>query len=70
LQTFTILASTPFILIIIGLCVALYADLRKDPLRQRRLGPVRGTSEAPTTVPFTEPIDIQEEADAASDPDR
>ena len=68
LQTFTILASTPFILIIIGLCVAFYADLRRDPLRQRRLGPVRGTSETQTTVPFTEPIDIQDAE--ASEPDR
>jgi choline/carnitine/betaine transport len=65
LQTFTILASTPFILIIIGLCFALYADLRRDPLRQRRAGPVRGTAEAVATVPFTEPIDIP---DADGDP--
>jgi choline/carnitine/betaine transport len=42
LQTFTILASTPFVLILIGLCFALYADLRRDPLRERRVGPVRG----------------------------
>ncbi len=42
LQTFTILAATPFVLILIGLCFALYADLRRDPLRERRVGPVRG----------------------------
>ncbi len=42
LQTFTILASTPFVLILIGLCFALFADLRRDPLRERRVGPVRG----------------------------
>jgi choline/carnitine/betaine transport len=41
LQTFTILAATPFVLVVMGLCVALYADLRRDPLRQSRLGPVR-----------------------------
>jgi choline/carnitine/betaine transport len=57
LQTFTILAASPFVLIIIGLCVALYVDLRKDPLRQRRLGPVRGAVAVPTTVPFAEPVD-------------
>ncbi|MGH3354695.1 MAG: BCCT family transporter, partial [Nocardioidaceae bacterium] len=42
LQTFTILAASPFVFILIGLCVALYADLRRDPLRERRVGPVRG----------------------------
>ena len=71
LQTFTILAATPFILIIIGLCVALYADLRRDPLRQRRAGPVRGTSETATTVPFTEPVDLPEaDAEPAAESDR
>ncbi|WP_323959929.1 BCCT family transporter [Arthrobacter sp. JZ12] len=54
LQTFTILASSPFVLIIIGLCVALYADLRRDPLRLRSLGPVRGAATVPATVPFKE----------------
>ncbi|MET0989132.1 MAG: BCCT family transporter [Glaciihabitans sp.] len=55
LQTFTILAATPFVLIIIGLCVSLYVDLRRDPLRQRTLGAVRTTSEVLGTVPFTHP---------------
>jgi len=55
LQTFTILAATPFVLIIIGLCVSLYVDLRRDPLRQRTLGPVRTSSEVLGTVPFTNP---------------
>ena len=55
LQTFTILASTPFVLIIIGLCVSLYVDLRRDPLRQRRMGPVRGAVSVPTTAPFAVP---------------
>ncbi|GAA1336243.1 BCCT family transporter [Arthrobacter roseus] len=54
LQTFTILAATPFVLVILGLCVALYVDLRRDPLRQRRSGPVRGAAIAPRTVPFSE----------------
>jgi choline/carnitine/betaine transport len=53
LQTFTILAASPFVLIIIGLCVSLYVDLRRDPLRQRTLGPVRTSSEVLGTVPFT-----------------
>jgi choline/carnitine/betaine transport len=57
LQTFTILAASPFVLIIIGLCVSLYVDLRRDPLRQRRLGPVRGAVAVPSTVPFAEPVD-------------
>ena len=56
LQTFTILAATPFVLVVIGLCVALYADLRRDPLRQRRLGPVRGHVPLDRMrVPFAEP---------------
>ncbi len=42
LQTFTILAATPFVLVLIGLCVALWVDLSRDPLRERRVGPVRG----------------------------
>jgi choline/carnitine/betaine transport len=63
LQTFTILAATPFVIIIIGLCVALYADLRRDPLRQRRAGPVRGTAEPLSTVPFTEPVDLPPDPD-------
>lgn len=55
LQTFTILAASPFVLIILGLCVALYVDLRRDPLRKRRQGPVRGAVEVPSTVPFAVP---------------
>lgn len=54
LQTFTILAASPFVLIIIGLCFALYADLRRDPLRLRTSGPVRGAATVPATVPFKE----------------
>jgi len=75
LQTFTILAATPFVLIIIGLCVSLYVDLRRDPLRQRTVGPVRTSSEALGAVPFTnataESIDLGVQPDAASplDPD-
>jgi choline-glycine betaine transporter len=55
LQTFTILAATPFVLIIIGLCVSLYVDLRRDPLRQRTVGAVRTSSEVLGSVPFTHP---------------
>lgn len=55
LQTFTILAATPFVLIMIGLCVSLYVDLRRDPLRRRRPGPVRSAMVVPTEVPFAEP---------------
>ncbi len=72
LQTFTILAASPFILIMIGLCVSLYVDLRRDPMRQRRLGPVRGSSERQGTVPFTQPIpriDETEVADTGSETD-
>lgn len=47
LQTFTILASTPFVLILIGLCIALWVDLHRDPLRERRVGPVRGHAPVP-----------------------
>ncbi|MEX1079543.1 MAG: BCCT family transporter [Homoserinimonas sp.] len=70
LQTFTILAATPFVLIVIGLCVALYADLRRDPLRQRRIGPVRGTADTTSTVPFTEPVDIPDADAEPAEPDR
>ena len=70
LQTFTILAATPFVLIIIGLCVSLYVDLRRDPLRQRTMGPVRTSSEALGTVPFTNPAaesaDVEAPPEAAS----
>ncbi|HET7325810.1 MAG TPA: BCCT family transporter [Nocardioidaceae bacterium] len=60
LQTFTILAASPFVLILIGLCIALYADLRRDPLRQRRIGPVRVQStRSPTFAPFNEQADDQ-----------
>jgi choline/carnitine/betaine transport len=55
LQTFTILAATPFVLIIVGLCISLYVDLRRDPLRQRTVGAVRTSSEVLGTVPFTNP---------------
>jgi choline-glycine betaine transporter len=70
LQTFTILAASPFVLIIIGLCVSLYVDLRRDPLRQRTLGPVRTSSAILGTVPFTHPVteslDLTPETDAAT----
>ena len=55
LQTFTILAATPFVVIILGLCVSLYVDLRRDPLRKRAVGSVRTSGEIHGTVPFTRP---------------
>ncbi|GAA4286482.1 BCCT family transporter [Georgenia daeguensis] len=55
LQTFTILVATPFVVIMIGLCVGLYVDLRRDPLRQRKPGPVRQATVVPSEVPFAEP---------------
>lgn len=47
LQTFDILVASPFVLVMVGLCWALYADLRRDPLRQRHVGPVRGYAPSP-----------------------
>ena len=32
LQTMTIIAAAPFLLVMIGLCVSLYRDLQRDPL--------------------------------------
>ncbi|WP_226921187.1 BCCT family transporter [Georgenia subflava] len=55
LQTFTILAATPFVLIMVGLCVSLYVDLRRDPLRLRRAAPVRQAIAVPSDVPFADP---------------
>src|SRR5699024_7816924 len=53
LQTFTILTATPFVFVLIGLCLSLYIDLRKDPLRQRRVGPVRSQrTVVPSSAPF------------------
>jgi choline/carnitine/betaine transport len=74
LQTFTILAASPFVLIIIGLCLSLVVDLRRDPLRQRTLGPVRTSTEVLGTVPFTNrpvtgAIDIVQPADTAQPTD-
>ena len=73
LQTFTILAASPFVLIMIGLCVALYVDLRRDPLRRRRLGPVRGAVALPPTAPFAVSETHLEDTDLADteqvDPD-
>ncbi|MDN5852828.1 MAG: BCCT family transporter [Actinomycetia bacterium] len=55
LKTFAILAATPFVLVLIVMCFALYADLRRDPLRQRRLGGVREhTPAAPEYAPFSD----------------
>ncbi|MEE6286825.1 BCCT family transporter [Georgenia sp. MJ173] len=57
LQTFTILAASPFVIVMILLCVALYVDLRHDPLRYRAPIPVRGGARAPAEVPFSDAAD-------------
>lgn len=55
LQTFTILAASPFLLVMILLCVAMYVDLRHDPLRYGAPIPVRGDAEVPSSsVPFSD----------------
>jgi choline-glycine betaine transporter len=36
LQTITIIAALPFLLVMVGLCVALIKDLRRDPKMVRR----------------------------------
>jgi choline/carnitine/betaine transport len=69
LQTFTILASTPFVLIMIGLCVALYADLRRDPLRGRRPVPVRSAPAVPEAVPFSQAAMAEAEDSEAAPPE-
>jgi choline/carnitine/betaine transport len=75
LQTFTILAATPFVLIIIGLCVSLYVDLRRDPLRQRARIPERVAAEAPGEVPFarsttpTTDVAANDDAELSVDPE-
>ncbi|WP_098482484.1 BCCT family transporter [Georgenia soli] len=65
LQTFTILAATPFIVIMLGLCVSLYVDLRRDPLRLRRPSPVRQATAVPSQVPFADPAPTQDPEDQA-----
>lgn len=42
IETFVILAASPFVLVMIGLCFSLYKGMRDDPLRTQRPGP-RGT---------------------------
>jgi len=41
IQTFVILAASPFILVMIMMTLAFYKDLRRDPLRQQVNPPVR-----------------------------
>ncbi len=41
IQTFVILAASPFILVMLGMVVSFYIDLRHDPLRQQIAPPVR-----------------------------
>ncbi|UYM06875.1 BCCT family transporter [Solicola gregarius] len=64
LKTFAILAATPFTLVLIGMCFCLYIDLRRDPLRERRAGPVRG--HVPVTAPEYAPFS---DADLATNGD-
>lgn len=47
LQTFTIIVAAPFVLVMIALCWALYADLRRDPLRASPAPPVRQHAPSP-----------------------
>lgn len=61
LQTFTILVASPFVLVMGVLCVALYVDLRHDPLRFRGPIPVRGGARAPAEVPFSDAAEHAEE---------
>ncbi len=61
LQTFTILAASPFVLVMMVLCVALYVDLRHDPLRYRGPIPVRGGARAPSEVPFSDAAGVSDE---------
>lgn len=69
LQTFTILTATPFVFVLIGLCVSLYLDLRKDPLRKRRLGPVRTqTPPASSPSPFIEAAEVHSGPPGGQDP--
>lgn len=48
LQTFTVIVAAPFVVVMVALCVALMVDLRRDPLRERRAGPVRRGHIPPT----------------------
>lgn len=60
LQTFTIIVAAPFVFVMIGLCWSVLVDLRRDPLRQRRPGPVRGHAPSPTAAaPFEVPVSAQ-----------
>jgi glycine betaine transporter len=73
LQTFTILTAAPFVLVMVGLCWALYVDLRGDPLRTRRLGPVRGYAPTPgsyaSVAAAVETVVARERDDGESDHD-
>ncbi|MFC8178653.1 BCCT family transporter [Rhodococcus sp. NPDC057297] len=47
LQTMTIIAAAPFVLVMIGLCVSLYRDLSRDPLVSGTRTPGRSAGSAP-----------------------
>lgn len=47
IQTFVILAASPFIIVMAGMAISFYADLRHDPLRQQIIPPVRSHAPDP-----------------------
>jgi choline/carnitine/betaine transport len=63
IQTFVILAASPFMIIMGGMAVAFFMDLRHDPLRQSIRPPVR--KHAPDL--FESPEESEEEAAMATD---
>ncbi len=51
IETFVILAATPFMLVMLAMIVSFYIDLRHDPLRQQIAPPVRKHAPAPLDPP-------------------
>ncbi|WP_245819965.1 BCCT family transporter [Rhodococcoides yunnanense] len=51
LQTMTIIAAAPFVIVMIGLCIALYRDLSSDPLvRRPRISATKATTTPAATA--------------------
>ncbi|WP_307827934.1 BCCT family transporter [Nocardioides sp. SYSU D00038] len=74
LQRITIVAAVPFVLVMIGLAVALVKDLRQDPLMVRRAYAVEAVEQAVVTG-VTEHgddfvISVDRDPEAGPDPDR
>lgn len=65
LQTFVILAASPFVLVMVGLCLAMYVDLRRDPLRKRPRESVRSAIETSSAVPFSDDAEDAEDSDTS-----